>query len=41
VPKTHLNHIRIQPIYFIAGGAIGTLCVYLPAVVTGKLFLPV
>ena len=41
VPTSHLKDIRIQPIYFIAGGAIGTLCVYLPAVVTGKVFLPV
>lgn len=41
VPTTHLQHIRIQPIYFIAGGAIGSIAVYLPAVVTGKLFLPV
>ena len=41
VPKTHLAHIRIQPIYFIAGSVLGIVCTYGPAIVTGKVFLPV
>jgi len=41
VPNTHLNHIRIQPSYFIAGSVLGILVTYGPAIVTGKVFLPV
>jgi len=43
VPKAHLKHIRIQPVYFIAGTVLGSAGVYIAAVVTGRtvLFLPV
>jgi len=41
VPKTHLQHIRTQPIYFIAGSIIGIVLTYGPAILTGKVFLPV
>jgi cobalamin biosynthesis Co2+ chelatase CbiK len=43
VPKSHLKHIRVQPVYFIAGTVLGASGVYIAAVVTGRtvLFLPV
>lgn len=42
VPKSHLNHIRIQPIYFIVASGIGYGSVYTAAVFAGRtvLFLP-
>lgn len=42
-PKQHMKDIRVQPIYLIAGSAIGSTGVYTAAVLTGRtvLFLPV
>ena len=41
VPKTHLQHIRIQPSYFIAGSVLGIITTYGPAILTGQIYLPV
>jgi len=41
VPKTHLNHIRIQPIYFVVASGLGYGLVYLAAVLKAGVFLPV
>lgn len=40
VPKTHLNHIRIQPIYFLAGMVLGSVVPYVGAVIQGKALGP-
>jgi len=39
VPKSHLNHIRIQPIYFIAASILGYSLVYIGAVFAGRTIL--
>jgi len=40
VPKTHLNHIRIQPIYFLGGMILGSVVPYVGAVLECKAMLP-
>ena len=41
VPKTHLQHIRIQPIYFIFGSILGSVLPYVAAIIQCKALLPI